>query len=116
MSASGDEVTCEELKKMLANDKVTIIDVRNPEELEKGTIQGSVNIPVNNVKEALSLDPKSFESRFGRQKPRLDAPVIFHCQLGWRGANATGMAREMGYSRAQNLKGGFGEWDSHTAQ
>ncbi|XP_038656709.1 thiosulfate:glutathione sulfurtransferase-like isoform X2 [Scyliorhinus canicula] len=110
MSASGEELTCEDLKKVLANGKVTIIDVRKPAELEKGKIEGSINIPVDNVKEAFSLNPGDFEGRFGFEKPALMAPLIFHCQMGRRGANATAIARQLGYTRAQNLKGGFGEW------
>ncbi|XP_072420801.1 thiosulfate:glutathione sulfurtransferase-like isoform X2 [Chiloscyllium punctatum] len=116
MSASGEEVTCEDLKKMLTNDKLTIIDVRNPEELEKGTFAGSINIPVNNVKDALSLDPKTFETNYGHEKPPRDSLVVFHCQLGRRGANATTIARELGYTRAVNLKGGYGEWEYQAAQ
>ncbi|XP_078394336.1 thiosulfate:glutathione sulfurtransferase-like, partial [Cetorhinus maximus] len=104
------ELTCEDLKKILASEKVTIIDVRKPEELEKGEIAGSVNIPVDNVKEALSLDAGGFEERFGFEKPALTTPLIFHCQMGRRGGNATAIARELGYIRARNLKGGFAEW------
>ncbi|XP_059805842.1 thiosulfate:glutathione sulfurtransferase-like isoform X1 [Hypanus sabinus] len=109
-SSAASEITCEDLEKMMVEGKVPIIDVRRPDELENGKIVGSINIEVDKVKEAFSLDPETFQREFGAEKPNPESTVVFHCQLGRRGANATLIAQELGYTRALNLKGGFQQW------
>ncbi|XP_072135162.1 thiosulfate:glutathione sulfurtransferase-like [Mobula birostris] len=110
MSSAVSEITCEDLEKMMVDGRVPIIDVRRPGELENGKIIGSINIGVDKVKEAFSLDPESFQKEFGAEKPNPQATVVFYCQLGRRGASATSIAQELGYTRALNLKGGFQQW------
>ncbi|XP_062895225.1 thiosulfate:glutathione sulfurtransferase-like isoform X2 [Mobula hypostoma] len=95
MSLAVSEITCEDLEKMMVDGRVPIIDVRRP---------------VDKVKEAFSLDPESFQKEFGAEKPNPQSTVVFYCQLGRRGASATSIAQELGYTRALNLKGGFQQW------
>ncbi|XP_069744303.1 thiosulfate:glutathione sulfurtransferase-like [Narcine bancroftii] len=110
MSGTVPEITCEELKKMMMDNKVLIIDVRSPGELEKGTIVGSINIPVNSVEEKLTLDPDKFQEQFGIEKPKETSSLVFHCQKGLRGACAVKIAQTLGYTSVQNLAGGFQQW------
>ncbi|XP_058867706.1 thiosulfate:glutathione sulfurtransferase-like [Acipenser ruthenus] len=113
MTESDKVISYADLQTLLQNGTpdLTVIDVRTPEEVAKGKIPGSVNIPVDAVQSALSLDPASFSAKYGVEKPPKDAPhLVFHCQMGRRGNIATETALSLGYSRACNYAGGFKEW------
>ncbi|XP_053574240.1 thiosulfate:glutathione sulfurtransferase-like [Bombina bombina] len=100
-------ISYDELKKL----KGQIFDVRSPDEVEKGKIQNSVNIPVNYFENALKLDPETFKYTYGVNKPSLqDEDFVVHCQMGRRGARAANIAAAIGYKHVQNYAGGFKEW------
>ncbi|KAF3693964.1 Thiosulfate:glutathione sulfurtransferase [Channa argus] len=88
-----------ELKALVGKSKdLVLVDVRTKEEVDKGRIPGSVNIPLDTVEAALLLKPEEFQAKYGVAKPALDAPeVVFYCQPGRRGAMATDKARKLGY-------------------
>jgi len=74
--------------------KVTILDVRTEAEFSKGTITGSVNIPLDDLRERLSeLDPKK--------------PVYVFCQIGFRGYLASRILVQNGFENVYNLSGGY---------
>ncbi|XP_055510627.1 thiosulfate:glutathione sulfurtransferase-like [Leucoraja erinacea] len=110
MGSTASEITCEQLERMMVDGRVTIFDVRNPDELENGRIVGSVNIPVDKVKDAFSLDAENFQDQFGAEKPKLESMVVFYCKAGRRGNTAVTIARDLGYTRAVNVIGGFQKW------
>lgn len=70
-----------------------LLDVRTPAEVEKGTLPGATNIPVDVLRERVGELPK-------------DKPIAVMCQVGMRGHIATRILRELGYD-AMNLKGGY---------
>jgi NADPH-dependent 2,4-dienoyl-CoA reductase/sulfur reductase-like enzyme/rhodanese-related sulfurtransferase len=71
------------------------IDVRSASEYANGTIPGSVNIPVDEMRERhLEINNKK---------------VIVNCQVGQRGHVATMLLRSLGYN-AKNLDGGYLTW------
>ena len=71
------------------------IDVRSASEYANGTIPGSVNIPVDEMRERhLEINNKK---------------VIVNCQVGQRGHVATMLLRSLGYD-AKNLDGGYLTW------
>ncbi|CAI5652358.1 thiosulfate:glutathione sulfurtransferase [Oreochromis niloticus] len=106
------EISYEELKALVGKSpKLILIDVRSEEEVAKGHIPGSINIPLSTVEGALKMDPDEFKVRYGVTKPQLDAPeLVFHCQIGKRGAMATTKAHELGYVNARNYAGAYSEW------
>jgi len=59
----------------------------------------SIFIPsVENVEAAFSMKPEEFKAKYGVTKPAVDAPeLVFHCQMGRRGATATSKAHQLGY-------------------
>lgn len=71
-----------------------ILDVRTPYEVKYGAIEGSVNIPVDDLRDRLDELPK-------------DKEIIVYCAVGFRGYIATTILGENGY-KAKNLLGGFG--------
>lgn len=71
------------------------IDVRSASEFANGTIPGSVNIPVDEMRE--------------RHTEINNKKVIVNCQVGQRGHVATMLLRSLGYD-AKNLDGGYLTW------
>lgn len=55
---------------------------------------------VENVERDMSLDASEFRAKFGVVKPSLDSSeLVFHCQMGRRGAVATEKARSLGFKK-----------------
>ncbi|PEA55137.1 CoA-disulfide reductase [Bacillus pseudomycoides] len=70
-----------------------LIDVREPNELKQGMIKGSVNIPLDEVRDRLHELPTGKE-------------IYITCQLGMRGYVAARILMENGYE-VKNVDGGF---------
>ncbi|XP_066575014.1 thiosulfate:glutathione sulfurtransferase [Amia ocellicauda] len=112
------DISYPELKALLeGSPSLLLIDVRSKEEVDRGKIPGSINIPVDSVESELALDAASFQAKYGVPKPPADAPdLIFHCQMGRRGAAATQKARALGFNKARNYVGGYKEWSEKEAK
>ncbi len=74
-----------------------LLDVRDPEELNDGKIEGSVNIPMDEVERRLNELPS-------------DRDIVVICHLGARSAYITKRLAALGYDRAANLSGGMEAW------
>lgn len=70
-----------------------ILDVRDPRELRDGSIEGSCNIPLNELRERLGELPK-------------DREILVYCQVGQRSYFASRLLAQKGY-RVRNLSGGY---------
>jgi NADPH-dependent 2,4-dienoyl-CoA reductase/sulfur reductase-like enzyme/peroxiredoxin family protein/rhodanese-related sulfurtransferase/TusA-related sulfurtransferase len=77
----------------LDRSKNFILDVRTPEELAIGSIDGAVNIPLGQLRGRLNEIPK-------------DRRVVIYCQVGQRGYFAYRILAQNGFD-AVNLSGGF---------
>jgi len=75
-----------------------LIDVREPHERDMGYIEGSVNLPLGQLRGNLSILPK-------------DKPIYVTCQVGLRGYLATRILNQNGF-RAINLDGGYRTYSS----
>lgn len=71
----------------------TLIDVRNPHECAIGSISGSKNIPLDDLRDRLSEISK-------------DEEIYVNCQVGLRGYLATRILQENGF-KVKNLDGGW---------
>jgi NADPH-dependent 2,4-dienoyl-CoA reductase/sulfur reductase-like enzyme/rhodanese-related sulfurtransferase len=71
-----------------------LIDVRTPQEFSMGTIEGAVNIPLD-------------ELRSRTQEIPSDKEVILFCQVGQRGYLAYRILIQNGYTKVRNLSGGY---------
>jgi adenylyltransferase/sulfurtransferase len=89
------EITVRELAAL--RDRVLLVDVRDPHELDIARIPGSVNIPLG-----------QFRDRFGELDR--DADIVVHCRSGVRSARAAKVLRDAGYPRVRNLTGGILAW------
>ncbi|WP_085991923.1 rhodanese-like domain-containing protein [Oceanobacillus senegalensis] len=77
--------------------KAQLIDVREPQEFQRGHILGARNIPVTQLKQRLV-------------ELRKDKPVYLYCQGGSRSARAAQLLHKKGYQDIYQLKGGFKKW------
>lgn len=77
----------------LISEKVFLLDVRNPEEVQRGTLPTAVNIPLGELRERLNELPK-------------DRNIHVFCQVGLRGYAATRILMGRGIM-AYNLDGGY---------
>ena len=77
-----------------------LIDVRTASEFAKGSIEGALNIPVDELRDRLSELP--------------DGDLIVHCAVGVRGHTASRILHAAG-RRSLNLDGGYRTWEAATA-
>ena len=77
----------------LDRDKITIVDVRLPEELALGMIDGAINIPLQKIRQNINEIPKY-------------RPVLLYCQTGQRSYFASRILNQLGFD-AYNLTGGY---------
>lgn len=75
-----------------------LLDVRSPEEYAEGCIEGSVNIPLQDLPNHLSEIPK-------------DRRILTICTIGARSAKAADFLNSQGWN-AFNLEGGLINWNN----
>ena len=79
-----------------------LVDIRNPGELENGSIEGAVTIPVGQLPMRSSeLDPV--------------APTVVYCAGGYRSSVAASVLRQAGFADVSDIIGGYGAWQKATA-
>jgi phage shock protein E len=86
---------------LIAEKKVTVLDVRTAEEFSKGHIQGAKNVDV--------LDD-SFES--GLNKLDKTQPYLVHCASGGRSTRSLEVFKKLGFTKVYHLEGGLRAWTS----
>ena len=74
--------------------RTMLIDVRTPQEYALGNIKGSINIPLDELRDNLQNIPK-------------DRPLVIYCAVGLRGYLALRILKDHGYSDVRNLSGGY---------
>jgi hydroxyacylglutathione hydrolase len=91
------QTTVAELATAVAQDAVTLVDVRGENEWVAGHIAGARHIPLG------YLRAHAAELPTGR-------PVVVQCQSGARSAIAASVLRAAGVREVRNLVGGYAEW------
>src|SRR6185369_7620582 len=92
-----DEITPEDLRILLSEGKVVLIDVREPNEYASERIAGALLCPLSTF-DAAAVPPD--ESR----------RVIFQCGSGMRSKKAAEARLQAGAPRAAHLAGGLRAW------
>ena len=101
---SIETLNSDEIKKLLDNNEITLIDVRDIRELWKeGTIENSKHIPRGMLE--FWLDPES--TYFQANKIQNIKKMVLFCALGWRSALATKSLVDMGFKNVAHVDGGF---------
>ncbi len=94
------EVDPTEVLDQLGNPDVTIVDVREAEEVAQGKIRGAVHVPRSYL-----------ETRIEGIAPDRSKRVILYCASGNRSAfGAKTLTEDMGYERVESLTGGITLW------
>lgn len=94
------QITPEEVKQRLDNgEKLNLIDVREPAEVEEYNI-GGTHLPLAKIQgmETESIDDLK------------DEEVITYCRSGQRSMMAAMFLEQMGFSNVKNLTGGILAW------
>jgi rhodanese-related sulfurtransferase/TusA-related sulfurtransferase len=89
------------LQKLEGNEKLTILDVREPAEYAFGHIPGAINIPLGEL-----------EKRFEELDKQADIHVI--CRTGNRSDFASRQLTEKGFQNVKNVVPGMKEWTGPT--
>jgi rhodanese-related sulfurtransferase len=73
------------------------LDVREPDELERGTVAGAVAVPLGDLPQETGRLPRA-------------RPLIVYCASGLRSTTAASLLERAGVGPVVNLKGGYGAW------
>jgi molybdopterin/thiamine biosynthesis adenylyltransferase len=94
------QVSLEELKRRLdAGEKMTLVDVREKDEVRAGYIPGAISIP------------RGFLEIQAEQKlPDKNARIVAYCAGGTRSALAAATLAELGYTNVETANPGFVRW------
>ena len=76
-----------------------LLDVREQNEYDIAKIEGSVLLPMSELR-----------LRLEEWEPHQDSRIVVHCHHGGRSMQVTRGLRERGYAKAQNMSGGIDAW------
>ena len=93
------EIDTEEAARRIAAGGTVVLDVREPDEFEQGTLAGVVHIPRGHL-----------EAQIETRIVDKTAPVVVYCAGGVRSAFAAKTLQELGYQNVVSMAGGFGKW------
>jgi rhodanese-related sulfurtransferase len=99
MQLNINEIEAVELAEWVSNDekKFHIIDVREMQEIQAGTIPGASPMPMASIPLRTS-------------ELNTDEPVVFVCRSGARSAQVCAFLQQQGFSNVINLRGGMFAW------
>lgn len=91
------EITAPDLKPLLEQGAITLLDVRLPDEIATASVPGAVMIPLHEL-------PHRFA-----ELPR-DRPLVAICHHGVRSQNAARFLERNGFGEVLSLAGGIDAW------
>jgi rhodanese-related sulfurtransferase len=96
-TGSVRDLTPQEVARGLEEDRILLIDVREPNETALERIPGSLLMPLS------AFDPAAIPEPEGRD-------VVFSCRSGRRSETASLAAQEQGFAYSSHLAGGILAW------
>ena len=106
---SIETLSSSEVIKLLDNNEITLIDVRDIREIWKeGTIENSKHIPRGMLE--FWMDPDS--PYFKEGKIDMNKEMVLFCAGGLRSALATKSLKDMGFEKISHIDGGFSQMKS----
>lgn len=93
-----EQISPGELREMLQEEGVQLVDVREPREYQHCRIDGAIHIPTRQLLSGGdgALDP--------------DRPVVCYCHHGARSNRSARYLADQGFERIYNLRGGIDAW------
>ena len=94
------QITVEEAReRILANPELDLLDIREPDEIEKGKIEGALTVDDELADQIISTWSRERE-------------IIVYCERGKSSLEATQFLRQKGLQNVRSLKGGFSVWSA----
>ena len=96
------DISVPEAKKLISQNKdLVIVDVRTPEEIAKGKIDGAIEMDF-------------YSPDFNAQLEGLDKnkTYLMYCRSGNRSGQTMNRMKSMGFHRVYNMQGGYNVWSS----
>jgi rhodanese-related sulfurtransferase len=97
-SRSLKQYNASEVDTLVTSRNALLLDVRSDAERRRGTIKGSVHIPL-----------PALRSRMNELEKHKSKEIVCFCQSGSRSTSAALLLNKNGYTAA-NLRGGMAEW------
>ena len=92
------QITVQETKERISmNSDVTLLDVREPDEIQRGKIEGAIEANNEVGQKIINGWPR-------------DREIIVYCEHGERSLQATQFLKQQGFQNVRSLKGGFALW------
>lgn len=103
LSFAADPVKHVDAKKaaqLVADGKVTVLDVRTEDEFKDGHIKGATNVDI-------------LEDGFAAKLGSMDKskPILVHCQAGGRSTRSLPTLEKLGFTEIYHLDGGMEGWE-----
>ncbi len=92
-----NEIDVTELRRLMENETIRLIDVRSPMEVAQGIIPGADHIPLEHLPMQLDQIPQ-------------DQKVVLYCRSGARSGQACAFLTSQGLNNTFNLRGGIIAW------
>ena len=89
-------ITSTLLRRRLSRGPVSLIDVRDESEWRRDAIPGSVNVPLEHLRERLTKIP--------------EGPIVVYCRTGERSSTAASLLEQTGRMNVVDLVGGIAAW------
>ena len=96
---NGPDIVTADTAKKMHESGVTLLDVRNPDEIEKQRVAGTLDIPLDELTTGTSALPTD-----------KNAPIITMCARGKRSIYAMLLLKAQGYQNVKSMWGGIGAW------
>lgn len=104
--AQIETLPLEQAKKLLNDENVIFVDIRDLRELEReGMIPNALHAPRGMLEFWVDPDSPYYKPVFGEGKR-----LVLYCASAWRSALATETLQKMGVPSICHLEGGFSAW------
>ena len=88
-------INISELKHLLSDKELIILDVRDKEDFQKRRINKAINIEIEEINNIIKICPDK------------NKKILVYCARGVRSIVAAEILEELGYKEVYNLKGGI---------
>lgn len=93
-------VSAEEVKKSIdSKENITLLDVRTSDEYGKAKILGSINLPVDQIKNKITITVQNKKQT-----------IYVYCLSGSRSNYAVSIMQQLGYEKVYSMQNGLLAW------
>ena len=101
-SQEVETLTADAAVKLMQDKNVVFVDLREPAEIEKGTIPGAVHVPRGLLEFQIDPQSPSHNAKLGGDKK-----LVLYCGSGGRSALSAKALKDMGVTNVAHVAGGF---------